>query len=68
MKPRIKDAVIVDGELRSLVTESGCGIADTCIGAVRIRIAMIEVDIHLHESERVALIQALGGIDTLGPA
>lgn len=68
MRGRIKDAVIVDGEFRELSTASACGMAGTCIGAVRIRIAMTEVDIHLCESERVALIRALGGVDTLGPA
>lgn len=58
----VMDAEIVNGQIRELTTESACGMADTCVGAVRIRLATTDATIHLHEAERVALIEALGGV------
>lgn len=55
-------ATIVDGVYRGLAIESACGVSDTCVGAVRIRLATTDATIHLHETERVALIEALGGV------
>lgn len=57
----VQNATIANGIYREIYTTAGCALADTCVGQLRIRVAGTEVDLHLHEAERVALIEALGG-------
>jgi hypothetical protein len=58
----MKTAIIASGIGREISTTAGCDLSTTCCGALHIRLgAELSTTVHLHEDERVALIEALGG-------